>query len=116
MKAEYVERKDLVVGATVGYLTITQRHPFRQRCVCGKDCSYSKSHILMNGVRSCGCRSKPGKVIDVQPGQQYGIFTIIERAEGKRHWLVECRRCNQRKTTTEQNFLYNKPKRCAQCD
>lgn len=116
MKSEFVERSDLVVGATIGYLTITNRRPFAQRCVCGKECSYTRSNILINGVRSCGCKARRGRAIDVVPGQVYGIFTIIERAPGQRRWVVECSRCGQRKSSGEQNFLYNSPRRCSQCD
>lgn len=116
MKSQFVSPDDLVVGFVVGHLTITSRKPFKQVCSCGKPCSWTKTAICRNGVRSCGCQRRTTKVVEVKPGETHGIFTVISKAEGPRRWLVKCNRCGNTKTSVEQNFLYNQPKRCSLCD
>jgi hypothetical protein len=116
MKSQFIQPEDLVVGAVVGHLTITSRKPFKQQCSCGKPCSWTKTAIVRNGVRSCGCQRRTVKVVEVKPGDCYGIFTVVEKADGPRRWVVKCSRCGNSKSSVVQNFVYNQPKRCSLCD
>jgi phage terminase large subunit GpA-like protein len=104
------------VGQKVGKLTITSLSPFRQVCDCGKPTNITRSHLLLNGVRSCGCGSTRARGHACQPGAKMGIYTLIEKDEGWRKWKVRCNRCQNEQTVTESALRYGKPRRCRQCD
>lgn len=113
MKAQFIVG-EFEVGQVVGRLTITSLVPFQQVCACGAQTKWKRIDLIKNGVRSCGCGRPPGAPI--VPGAVFGIFKVIERAEGPRKWVVECKRCKQQKTVGEPNLRYGRQRRCSQCD
>jgi hypothetical protein len=118
VKSQHVTKEDLVVGAKVGFLTVTSVRPFVCQCVCGNEVKRTRTAIVKCGVRSCGCKRRTAspKLTRVKVGETYGIFTVIAQTDNARRWEVTCNRCKNASTMYETNFLYNEPKRCRRCD
>ena len=104
------------VGQKVGKLTITSLSPFRQVCDCGAVCNITRSHLILNGVRSCGCGSPRGKPSVCREGAVLGIYTVLERVDGWRKWKVRCNKCKNEQVMSESGLRYGRPRRCRQCD
>ena len=115
MRSSFI-RGEWETGQKVGKLTITSLHPFRQVCECGTPTAVTRSAILLAGVRSCGCGSPRNRGSRFVKGAEIGIYTLVERAEGRRKWHVLCRKCNRSQTITECALRYSTPRRCRQCD
>lgn len=113
MKAQFVV-PEFVVGQVIGRLTVTSLVPFQQECSCGSITKWKRIDLIKNGVRSCGCGRTIGAPI--VPGAKFGIFTVVERADGLRKWVVQCKRCKQKKIVGEPNLRYGRQKRCSQCE
>lgn len=113
MKAQFV-LSEFTVGQVIGKLTITSLVPFKQTCECGAACKWKRIDIIKNGVRSCGCGKPTG--VPIKPGATFGIYKVIERGDGPRKWVVQCKRCKQSKVVGEPNLRYGRQRRCSQCD
>ena len=47
----------------------------------------------------------------LKPGQEYGLWTLIEKSEDGREWLCECK-CGKRKIVKAKNLIYGISKSC----
>lgn len=95
----------------IGRLTVTSLVPFRQKCDCGNDCARTRTQVLLNGVRSCGCGRAKARVAAV--GDTIGIFKVAGQSDAR--WLVECTLCGARNFASSQTLFYSKPSTCRCC-
>ena len=120
MKAQFLDKKsDFTLNEKCGYLTITSVKPFRQKCVCGTETKWTRTALVVNGVRSCGCKmmvkTKSPKA-RFAPGRRVGIFELLEKLDiPKRRWLVRCTRCLNEREVTEAYLYYPPPRHCENC-
>ena len=115
MKAIVVE--PFTLGQKLGALTVVSLSPLAQQCTCGNRCRFTRTNIVVNGVRSCGCMK--GKRDSPRLGEVHGIFTVVgfvpkpsPKATSK--WLVRCRKC-QSENLIGKILFSSAPNRCRSC-
>lgn len=119
MKRFINKDQDFTVGETCGHLTITSVKPFKQRCSCGTETSWTRTALVTNGVRSCGCQqtNRKRKVPPrFEAGKVVGIFELLDKVDVvRRKWLVRCTRCLNERELSEQYLYYAPPRHCENC-
>ena len=104
------------IGDVQGLLTITGLSPLVVSCACGRTRTDRTPTHMRAGLKSCGCKTKPRRTIDV--GMEINGLRIISQhkygqAIRKRSWNVECLRCLAVDAISEE-WLIARAKRNAQ--
>lgn len=92
------KRPPVEPGSVYSRLTVVRaigKNGFRDtywqcRCQCGKETTSLGSNLRRGLSRSCGCL---GRSDDIQPGQQYGRWTVLREVEQigyVRRWQCRC--------------------------
>ena len=98
------------VGQRIGRLRLTSLVPFTQRCFCGELCSWTRTAILTNGVRSCGC----GRGVPViKEGDEYSIFRVEKTYPNRADVL--CKLCGAAHTMSNKGLRYSRALHCRDC-
>jgi len=100
------EKADVdLTGQTFGYWTVLGPAEkddqgmayYHCRCICGQERDISETSLRSGQSKSCGCKEDP---IEDLSGQQFGYWTVLERAEpgrrGATRYLCRCR-CGKEK-------------------
>ena len=110
MRAQKV-KLPIRLNQRIGKLTVTSLSPFRQKCNYGNKCARTRTQVLQNGVRSCGCGRAKARTAAI--GDTIGIFKVAGQADSR--WLVECTLCGARNYASSQTLFYSKPSTCRCC-
>ncbi len=107
------EKTDVdLTGQTFGYWTVLGpaekadqgSEYFHCRCICGQERDIPENTLRSGQSKSCGCRNKH---VEDLTGQQFGYWTVLERAEpgprGETRYLCRCR-CGTEKIVPASNL------------
>lgn len=81
------------------------------RCDCGREKRVSKYHLASGATTSCGCLVAEGQPRLALEGQRFGSWTVLQRADGRSHWLCRCD-CGTERVVISNDLQYGKSTCC----